>query len=145
MSSSSNVAPVQRSRKFDSTAPVVPSKYLMNSEPRLSNFDAPRAASQRVQQLKRIPHEVLSGMPTLSRDKDFESMKEESAGRSADERESISNEMCRMLQTHVSSVVPKLSPLPLQDQESIPCPTSHCSPEPHTPYGCLSFRTKGNC
>ncbi len=105
MSSSSNVAPVQRSRKFDSTAPVVPSKYLMNSEPRLSNFDAPPAASQRLQELKAIPQDILSGMPILSRDKDFESMKEESAGRSADERESISNEMCKMLQTHVSSVL----------------------------------------
>ena len=89
--------PVQRSRKFDTTAPVVPGKYLMGAEMTVSQFNQQISESQKKQETKDIPHEFLTAMPQLSRDNAFEEMKKESEGRSADQREAITNEMCNML------------------------------------------------
>ena len=46
--------PEQLSRKYDSTAPVVPARMLMHSEPTLSHFNPGMAASQRQQECKSL-------------------------------------------------------------------------------------------
>ena len=72
--------PVQRSRKFDTTAPVVPGKYLLGAEMTVSQFNQQISESQKKQETKEIPHEFLTAMPQLSRDNAFEEMKKESEG-----------------------------------------------------------------
>jgi len=97
---SSNV-PEQLSRKFDTTAPLVPGKYLMGAELKISEFNQAKPESQKRQELKKIPYEFLSTMPLLSRDCAFAEMKKESEGRSADQREAITTEMCNMLEEQI--------------------------------------------
>ena len=96
-----SIVPEQRSRKFDTTAPIVPGKYLLGAELKISDFNQSSAESQKKQDVKKIPYEFLSGMPQLSRDRAFAEMKKESEGRSADQREAITNEMCNMLEEQI--------------------------------------------
>ena len=63
-----SIVPEQRSRKFDTTAPIVPGKYLLGAELKISDFNQSSAESQKKQDVKKIPYEFLSGMPQLSRD-----------------------------------------------------------------------------